>query len=157
MPGNEITIFTLMNGEKLGVLICWENLFPKLARDEVKAGARILVNLVNDAWFGKTAASRQHNTASVLRAVENAVPVVVASNWGPSQIIDPRGRTVKVSGAFSRDAITGDVPVQGKLTLYTRYGDLFAWACIGAAFLFFICIALNSISLKYNGRFTAMN
>ncbi len=112
------------------------------------AGADLLVNLVNDAWLGKKHAPAQHSSASVLRAVENGVPVVVASNWGPSLIIDPKGRILKRSDAFSYDTVTGDVPLQKKKTVYTRYGDLFAWICITTMFLVFICIAVNSISLK---------
>ena len=148
MPGDRLTIFTLQDGTKAGVLICWENLFPQLARNEVMAGADLLVNLVNDAWLGKKHAPAQHSSASVLRAVENGVPVVVASNWGPSLIIDPKGRILKRSDVFSYDTVTGDVPLQKKKTVYTRYGDLFAWICITTMFLVFICIAVNSISLK---------
>ena len=148
MPGDGLTIFTLKDGTRPGVLICWENLFPQLARREVRAGADLLVNLVNDAWLGKKHAPAQHNSASVLRAVENGVPVIVASNWGPSLIIDPRGRVLQRSKGFFRDTIAGDVPLQNKKTLYTRYGDVFAWICITTMFLVFICIAVNSISLR---------
>lgn len=148
VPGDGLTIFTLKDGTKSGVLICWENLFPQLARNEVRAGADILVNLVNDAWLGKKHAPAQHNSASVLRAVENGVPVIVASNWGPSLIIDPKGRILQRSGGFLPYAITGDVALQNKKTVYTRYGDLFAWICITILFLVFICIAVHSISLR---------
>ena len=148
MPGDGFTIFTLKDGTRPGVLICWENLFPQLARNEVKAGADLLVNLVNDAWLGKKHAPAQHNSASVLRAVENGVPVIVASNWGPSLIIDPKGRTLQRTGGSLRDTITADVPLQNKKTVYTRYGDLFAWICITVMFLVFICIAVRSISLR---------
>ena len=152
VAGNELTIFTLKNGTKLGVLICWENLFSELARNEVRAGADLLVNMSNDIWSGNTSAPGQHNSASVLRAVENAVPVIVASNAGPSRIIDPKGRTIKASGILVRDAISGDVPLRHKTTVYTRFGDYFAWACILVLFLIFICSALHSIHLKNKKR-----
>ena len=86
--------WSLPDGTRIAALICWENLFASLAHAAVGDGARVLVQLPNDAWFGHSAAARQHNLASVLRAVENRVPVVIASNTGPSQVIDARGRVV---------------------------------------------------------------
>ncbi len=74
------------------VLICFEDIFPGLSRNFVKKGARFLVNITNDAWFGKTAAPYQHAQGSIFRAIENRVPVVRAANTGLSCIIDHRGK-----------------------------------------------------------------
>ena len=84
--------WALADGTRIAALICWENLFVEQTRDAVGQGAQVIVQLTNDAWFGHSAASRQHNLASVLRAVESRVPVVITSNAGPSQIIDADGR-----------------------------------------------------------------
>jgi apolipoprotein N-acyltransferase len=136
VPGKELNIFRLHGGTGFGVLICWENLFPEMAGREVRMGARLLVNLVNDGWFGKSGAPRQHNCASVLRAVENGVPVVVASNCGPSQIIDGHGRVVaSLPDTFSPGVVSSEVTVGRSLTFYTRYGDYFAWSCLGISLL----------------------
>lgn len=109
-------------------IICWENLFA----DEVRASASdeptVLAHLINDAWFGPTAQAPLHNLASVVRAVENDRPVVVASNTGPSQIVDARGRVVARATAFFAPAfVTGRVHLPAGQTPYRRFGD-WTWA-----------------------------
>jgi len=144
VPGKELNIFRLPGGTGFGVLICWENLFPEMAGKEVRMGARLLVNLVNDGWFGKSGAPRQHNCASVLRAVENGVPVVVASNCGPSQIIDDHGRIVaSLPDTFSPGVVSAGVTVGKNLTFYTRHDDYFPWVCLGISLLAVSCAALR--------------
>lgn len=136
VPGEERTLFRLPGPITLGVLICWENLFPGIARDDVRHGARMLVNMVNDGWFGRTGASRQHNCASILRAVENGVPVVVASNCGPSQVVDARGRVIaSLPDTFAPGTVSAGLTVGKHLTFYTRHGDYFAWVCVGLSLL----------------------
>ena len=73
-------------------LICFEDLFPDLARRFVQGGARLLLVITNDAWFGPTAAAYQHAQASTFRAVELRVPVARAANTGWSGCIDASGR-----------------------------------------------------------------
>jgi apolipoprotein N-acyltransferase len=125
--GENAHLFRLPNGVKVGALICWENLFAPLARDSVASGAQILVQLTNDVWFGRTAAPLQHNLASVLRAVENRVPVVIASNSGPSQVIDTHGRVVaSVARLFSAEIVTAEVAAEPAAPVYTYLGDFFA-------------------------------
>ena len=120
---------------KFAGLICFEDIFPDLSRRFVKRGARFLINMTNDAWFGKTAAPYQHAEGSVFRAVENRVPVLRAANTGFSCMIDHRGKVIKrvnVEGdeifvdGYAVGAIT---PVFAK-TFYTRFGDVFSWICI---------------------------
>lgn len=136
IPGKELTLFRLPGPVTLGVLICWENMFPELARENVRLGARLLVNIANDGWFGRTAASRQHNSASILRAVENGVPVIVASNCGPSQVVDARGRVIaSLPDAFAPGTVSAGLTAGRHLTFYTRHGDWFAWICVGLSLL----------------------
>ncbi len=116
---------------RLGVVICWENLFAGLSRDAVRGGAQALVQLTNDGWFGPGRAAVQHNAASVLRAVENGVPLVLASNAGPSLVIDARGRVAaRTAAQFSAGVAVATVAVGRAATVYTRWGDWFAFACI---------------------------
>jgi len=131
LPGNAYRVFSLGDGIPLTPIICWENLFPDFVRKAVKDRAWIVVQLVNDNWFGKTAAPEQHNMASVLRAVENRVPVIVASNTGPSEIIGPYGQVLaKAPRLFLPCVITAEIPVPQERTFYTKYGNLFSWFCI---------------------------
>lgn len=125
-PGDRRQLFSLSPGISVGALICWENLFSDLARESVNGGAQVLVQLTNDVWFGRTAAPRQHNLMSVMRAVENRTPVVIASNTGPSQVIDGYGRVVvTTSDSFQESTTAAAVALGGGGTVYSRTGDLF--------------------------------
>ncbi len=141
VAGDQPIAYTLANGIVLSPLICWENLFAGLARESVRKGAQLLVLLTNDGWFGRTAEPIQHNLASVLRAVENRVPIVVSSNSGPSMIIDAYGRVIaQASGIFREEVVTGAVTVGTGGTSYTRIGDVFV-------FLVVVGFALNILLL----------
>lgn len=136
VAGEVRRLFVLPNGTTLAMLICWENLFGDFVRGAVKDGAQLVVQLTNDSVFGPTAASRQHSLASILRAVENRVPVVIASNTGPSAIIDPWGRVLaELPRLFVEGVTVADVPLGGRPTLYTRWGDSFALAMAAVAAL----------------------
>ncbi len=125
-PGERAQLFHTRGGLSIGTLICWENLFAPLARESVNSGAQLLVQLTNDVWFGHSAAPYQHNLMSVMRAVENRIPIVIASNTGPSQIIDGYGR-VLAGGPdfFTVGMATGNIHPQAGSTLYSVVGDLF--------------------------------
>lgn len=125
------------DGNGAGVIICFEAIFPEISRREVANGATILVNLTNDAWFGRTSAPYQHFGMSVVRAVENRVYLLRAANTGISAIVDPVGRVRKKSGLFEEAVLTDDVGVRaGKLSFYTVYGDVFAYGCLFLSGLF---------------------
>jgi apolipoprotein N-acyltransferase len=89
--GSEATIFRA-DGIQFGTLICWEVLFPDLTRNLVKNGADFVINLTNEAWFGRIAFPYQMLSSCVFRAVENRVNLVRCANTGISYFIDPYGR-----------------------------------------------------------------
>lgn len=121
-------------GGGIGVLVCFESIFPELARLEVKNGATVLVNITNDGWFGRTAAPYQHFEMSVLRAVENKTFVLRAANTGISAVIDPVGRIRKKTRLFEKAAIVDEIGLRhSRPTFYTAYGDVFAYLCAGVA------------------------
>lgn len=110
-----------------GVLICFEAIFPDLARTHVKGGANILVNLTNDAWFGMTSAPYQHLCMAVFRAIENRMPVIRAANTGISALIEPTGKIALRSALFQTEVLKAVAETNGRhLTFYTLYGDIFA-------------------------------
>ncbi|MBR5734259.1 MAG: apolipoprotein N-acyltransferase [Desulfovibrionaceae bacterium] len=84
-----------------GMLICYESIFPELARQRVADGADALVNISNDAWFGRTSAPVQHLHTSLLRSVEFGRPLLRATNTGISAFIDARGRILSQSPLFT--------------------------------------------------------
>jgi apolipoprotein N-acyltransferase len=121
-------------GARVGILICYEAIFPGLAR-RVAAGASVLVNITNDAWFGRTAAPWQHLAQAVFRAVELKRPLVRAANTGVSAIVDPSGRVDAALGLFTPGTLAARIalPRAGGTTLYARVGDRFAQLCALAA------------------------
>jgi len=128
--GKVATLFDVA-GYKAGVSICYEMIFPDLMRQAVKNGAHFLVNITNDAWFGKSAASFQHMSMGALRAVENRVPIVRAANTGISGTITANGALQDKTELFVEAAqITQITPRQGGLTFYSNYGDVFSWLCL---------------------------
>jgi apolipoprotein N-acyltransferase len=88
-----------------------------------------LVNLTNDAWYGTTSAPYQSLAIAVVRAVESRVCLARATNTGISAFIDARGRILWQSGLFVPAAQAMDLPWLEGGSLYTQYGDVFAWAC----------------------------
>jgi apolipoprotein N-acyltransferase len=117
----------------LGLLICYEIIFPRLARSMVRNRAALLVNITNDAWFGRTAAPAQHFSMAVFRAVENHRSLVRAANTGISGFIDPAGRILGRTRLMASTAPVRNVPVLAMKSLYTQFGDLFAWLCLAVS------------------------
>lgn len=115
----------------LGTLICFESIFPYLSRAMVANGADLLVNITNDAWFGRTSAPYQHLAMSVTRAVENRVALARAANTGISALALPDGSILWQSELYVATVHTGSLPLLTGGSFYTRYGDLFAWGCVG--------------------------
>ncbi len=127
-----------MDGEKIGVLICFEGIFPEISRKYKRKGVSLLVNITNDAWFGTTSAPYQHISMTAFRAVENRIYIVRAANTGISAIIEPTGEIVSRTGLFERTALTGTIHFIDGKTFYSRYGDVFVYFCFILLFLLFL-------------------
>ncbi|HLH75855.1 MAG TPA: apolipoprotein N-acyltransferase, partial [Candidatus Binataceae bacterium] len=127
-PGRRQTIFDVA-GTKLGVLICYEGIFPDLARRAVKAGADVLVNITNDAWYGDSSAPYQLLAMSALRTVETHTPMVRVANTGISAVIQPDGAIIDRTRLFTRGTEVETVTWRHAATLYTEMGDWFAELC----------------------------
>jgi apolipoprotein N-acyltransferase len=125
-----------LNGHSLGVLICYEAIFPDLARDYVRQGSDLLVNLTNDAWFGNSSAPYQHLAMTRFRAIENRIWLVRVANTGISALIAPSGKLVLSGPLFEAANLSGLVGLGSGATFYTRFGDLFAYACLLACAVF---------------------
>jgi apolipoprotein N-acyltransferase len=145
--GKEFTVFKLPDFS-FSVTICWENIFPEMVREFVKKDAQVIINIANEAWFGKSAAPYQFLSMNVFRAVENRVFVVRSANTGVSCFIDPYGRIldrvkdkngldIYVSGILSKPVI-----LRESMTIYTRYGNYFAWLCLLLSVVFLLLAAL---------------
>lgn len=124
---------------QLGGLICYEDVFPALARKTAGEGAEMLVVITNNAWYGEEGMPHQHAAHSVLRAVETRLPVLRSGNGGWSGWIDEYGSVQGVmldgdGSVFFRGAevmeISRDRAWKGKLSFYVRHGDWFVWLCV---------------------------
>ena len=114
---------------RFGVLICYEGIFPGLTRRFVAGGADFLLNISNDAWYGRTSAPYQHLAMASLRAVENRVPLVRATNTGISAFVEPTGRIVGRTPLFEESIAVRDVTLRPGSSLYARWGNWFLWFC----------------------------
>jgi len=137
---------TLDWGEhKIGALICYEIIFPFLSRAAVQNGAELLINITNDAWYGKTSAPYQHFSMAVFRAIETRRALVRSANTGISGFIDPIGRVISETPLFEDAMIGEDIPLMSGQTPYVRFGDIFALACIVTAMLIMLRAKTNRI------------
>ncbi len=107
---------------RVGVLICFESIFPALARHKTKAGSELLVNLTNDAWYGRSSAPWQHLSMAVFRAVENRRSLARAANTGVSGFIDPLGRMHELSPLFEDFTGYNELPIVNIKSIFTFYG-----------------------------------
>ena len=134
------------NNAVLGPLICYEDIFPDLARRSTLAGSDALVVVTNNAWYGEGGAAYQHAAHAVLRAVENRRPVIRCGNGGWSGWIDEFGVVRKtVTNEDGRIYFRGTQTIgvsrdqrwDDRLTVYTKYGDWFVLVSAGLAFFGF--------------------
>lgn len=114
---------------QLGMLICYESIFPEIASASVIQGANLLVNITNDAWYGRSSAPYQSMAMAVFRAVENKRTLVRAANTGISGFIDPLGRITEQTEIFTEAARVSQVPLFDLQTVFNRNGSRFGLAC----------------------------
>ncbi len=131
-PGSRSVVFSGPPAP-FGTVICYEGIFPALVRRFVKDGARFMVNMTNDGWFGQTAGPLQHLGMYPLRAVEHRVSVVRAANTGVSAIIAPTGEITRTLPLFARGFLAERVPLRTRRTLYTRFGDWLAYVSLAVS------------------------
>jgi len=124
---------------KIGVLLCYESIFAGLSEKWVRHGANLLINLTNDAWYGKSSAPHQSFAMTVFRAVETRRSVVRAANTGISGFIDPIGRVQMQSDIFVPWQAAEEVVLNNEVTFFVRYGHLFAPLCLFLGF----CMLVN--------------
>lgn len=132
---------------RLGILICYEGIFPEIARQTVKNGAQVLVNITNDAWYDRSSAPYQHFASYIFRAVETDRYILRAANTGISGIIDPMGRIKATTGIFEDAVLNGGFALKDGETFYVRHGDYFL---LVIAFGFGLLILLRAFYLKRN-------
>ena len=140
-PGSKRVTFELSEPRvKTSVLICFEDVFPDLAREGAGEDIDFLLNITNDGWFGNSAAQWQQAANSVFRALENGLPLVRCTNNGLTCWIDARGGVREILGTKGGDIyapgfLTAKIPLlaagqKREPTFYHRHGDWFGWGCV---------------------------
>ncbi len=131
--GSVMTVMNVRGFPPFSVLICYEAIFPDLSRTAVRSGAKVLVNITNDGWFGDSAAPYQHLAMAGFRALENRVWLFRAANTGVSAVFDPRGKLVASLPLMSQGDLVYRIPANPEAgSFYTRNGDVFAWTIAGS-------------------------
>ena len=134
---------------KIGTLICFEIIFPRLSRAMANNQAAFLVNMTNDAWFGQSSGPFQHFSMAIFRAIENRRALIRAANTGISAFIDPVGRVIGRTPLDQEAVLSREVPVLKNKTWYTRHGDVFAIFCLLLALL---AIGGQRLKVLKNGK-----
>ncbi|MGE0392278.1 MAG: apolipoprotein N-acyltransferase [Vicinamibacterales bacterium] len=151
VPGTE-TVLLPVNGHLASTSICYEVVYPELVRDAVLKGSELLTTITNDAWYGRTSAPFQHWELASLRAIEHGRYLARAANTGISGVIDPYGRVTARSGLFERTALVADVRLLTGRTLYTRLGDVVAWAAMAVTVLAVLLAVAGSSRNPFDGQ-----
>lgn len=134
--GRNYVLFTL-GDNPASATICFEAIFPGLVRKFVRDGSRLLVNITNDRWYGRSSAPFQHFNIARWRAIENRRFFLRSANSGISAVIEPSGRIQTATGILRRAVCRGRFAFVEQQTFYTRYGDAFVFLC---AIIVFGCV-----------------
>lgn len=130
-------------------LICYEAVF---ARDVNAAPARpaFLMQLTNDAWFGKGQGPLQHLAQARMRAIEQGLPMARVANTGVSAMIDPWGRITKSLALNQAGFLDARLPAPSPATPYSRWGE---WPFLFITLAGFALVILrNRRNLKFDHR-----
>jgi apolipoprotein N-acyltransferase len=139
--GESVTMLPI-GGHKASTAICYEVIFPHLAREAVERGSELLTTITNDGWYGTTSAPYQHFALASMRAIEQGRYLVRAANTGISGAVDPYGRVVAKSAIFEQTGLVVDVRFLQGRTIYSRIGDVAAYASL----------AITALALVAGGR-----
>jgi len=143
LPGPGARLMEL-DGVPFGVTICFENAYGSYNRRFVARGARFLVNLSNEGWFGTSSEFDHMELHSVLRAVETRRALFRSTNSGISGLVRPDGRRPEGADRLERGgadrAVRGvfarAVPLHDDVSLYVLWGDWVGWVgVVGAGVL----------------------
>jgi apolipoprotein N-acyltransferase len=132
--GESVTMLPV-GGHRVSTAICYEVIFPRLAREAVDRGSELLTTITNDAWYGTTSAPYQHFALASMRAIEQGRYLVRAANTGISGAVDPYGRVVEKSAIFEQTGVVVDVRFLQGRTIYGRIGDVAAYASLAVTVL----------------------
>ncbi len=149
--GTEIKTLSF-RGYELGPIICYEDILPRYVRDLSKLRPHVLLNVTNDAWFGKTAEPMLHLALAMMRTVEHRKWLIRSTNTGVSAFVDPNGRMVQNTSIYEPEILRQSVAMMPQTrTIYSYIGDLLGW--ISVAWILFIAFLKRFRSKKKTDKF----
>ncbi len=130
--GDRIVLFDHAKGP-YGAAICYESAFPEIMRRFVLGGARFLVNITNDGWYGFSSGPAQHAAFATFRAIETRRPIARSANTGISGFVDRTGRWREASHQYVPEIKIWDLPLgpPDATTVFLRHGMFFGQTCLG--------------------------
>ncbi|MCF0221776.1 MAG: apolipoprotein N-acyltransferase [Fibrobacter sp.] len=150
VPGTETPVYPPYDWTPY---ICYDAIFGDLVREAAREGSRLMVNITNDGWFGKSTAPYQHLNLVRYRAIENAMPVARMANSGISSFIDQYGHYDMNTQIYTDAVIQRKVPLKTKDTLYTKIGDFVETSLLWFfLFYFIICFVTNKVNKKIKAK-----
>jgi apolipoprotein N-acyltransferase len=141
--GTDVEVFE-WRGFKIGVMVCYEDLLPKFTRRLADKDPNIIINVTNDAWFGRNSEPYLHLALASLRAVENRVVLVRSTNTGVSAFIMPTGELTQQSDLHSDEILVEKVPMMPGGTIYGMIGDGFTYLLL----VWFVILWLAAVRRK---------
>ena len=129
-PGDSADPLVLPGGERIGTMICYEDLLSEPARDTALAGGEVLINLMNLSVFGDSSAMWGHQQIARLRTIETRRWLLRCGVTGSTSVVSPTGRVAQQAPPHTAATLVSDVPLLRTQTFYTRHGDLLPWACL---------------------------
>ena len=140
------SVLRLKDSTALGCAVCYESVYPEYCTGYVKAGARAMTVITNDAWWGNTPGYRQHLSYSRLRAIELRRDIARCGNTGISCFIDQRGDIVQQGPWWEECTLQGKVNLNSAQTPFVRYGDIVGRVCT-LAFLLLLALLIVRLFL----------
>lgn len=128
-PGDSVVMLPV-GSHLTSTAICYEVVYPWLARRAVQAGSELLTTITNDAWYGHSSAPYQHFALASMRSIEQGRYLARAANTGISGVVDPYGRVVAHAGIFEEAGLVEEVRFLTGRTTYSRIGDVVAYVSI---------------------------
>lgn len=144
----KVTVLNAAPQTPIGSIICYESIYGEYCTGYVKAGAKALAVITNDAWWGNTPGYRQHCSYSSLRAIETRRDIVRCGNTGISCLIDQRGRILERTPWWEEAGLRGSICLSSRETFFVQFGDMVGRACVFVFALLFMALVAGSVKSR---------
>lgn len=150
VPGKETPVYEPF---KWTPFICYDAIFGDLVREAINAGSRLMVNITNDGWFGRSTAPYQHLNLVRYRAIENGMPTARLANSGISSFIDQYGHYDMNTDIFVDAVVQRKMQLKTRDTPYQHYGDSVETALLWFFLVYVVaCLVFSCRCLHLPGK-----